>query len=53
MKNYQNIIHEEFMQKNTHVITLANVGVVYKGVDYSYPPYGLSIKDFLQVYNDK
>jgi hypothetical protein len=22
MKNYQNIIHEEFMQKNTHVITL-------------------------------
>jgi hypothetical protein len=24
MKNYQNIIHEEFMQKNTHVITIVN-----------------------------
>jgi hypothetical protein len=28
MKNYQNIIHEEFMQKNTHVITVVVVVVV-------------------------
>jgi hypothetical protein len=26
MRNYQNIIHEEFVQKNTHVMT-----IVYKG----------------------
>jgi hypothetical protein len=25
MKNYQNIIHEEFMQKNTHVITIVQI----------------------------
>jgi hypothetical protein len=32
MKNYQNIIHEEFMQKNTHVITLGIIGKMSMGM---------------------